>query len=108
MAVIPKTRPIFAMLDPITFPKEIKGYPSIAAWTLTNNSGAEVANETTVNPITILDKWNFKESATDERTKNSPPTTNNVNPNRMKTIFIYININSQRYYFIHIIGFLCI
>ena len=36
------------MLDPITFPKAISGKPSMAAFTLTIISGAEVAKETTV------------------------------------------------------------
>lgn len=80
IAVIPKTSPIFAIFEPITFPKEISENPFKAACKLTINSGAEVANETTVSPITIFDKFNLKESATEDRTKNSPPITNSVKP----------------------------
>ena len=58
----------------------IAGEPDRAACKLTNNSGAEVANDTTVIPIIILDILNLNDSATEERTKNSPPTTNNINP----------------------------
>lgn len=54
--------------------------PLMAACTLTNNSGNEVANETTVIPITSFDNFSLKESATDERTKNSPPITKSEKP----------------------------
>ncbi|GGD28321.1 hypothetical protein GCM10011368_32910 [Hyunsoonleella pacifica] len=56
------------------------GEPVNAACKLTNNSGAEVANDTTVIPITIFDILNLKESATEERTKYSPPITNKTKP----------------------------
>ena len=87
-AVIPKTNPIFAILLPITFPNEISLNPDNAAFKLTNNSGAEVAKETTVSPMTILDKCNLKESATEDLTKNSPPMTNKVSPKKMKSMLI--------------------
>ena len=89
IAVIPSTNPIFAMLDPITFPREISENPAKAACKLTNNSGAEVAKETTVNPIIILEILNLKEIATEDLTKNSPPTTNKTNPINMYSILIY-------------------
>ena len=79
-AVIPNTNPILAILEPIIFPKAISEYPLIAACKLTNNSGNEVANETTVIPITSFDNLNLNDKATEERTKNSPPTTNNNKP----------------------------
>lgn len=88
MAVIPRTKPILAILEPITFPKEISEKPESAACRLTNNSGAEVAKETTVSPITILEILSLKDSATEERTKNSPPTTNNTKPTNKKTMLI--------------------
>ena len=81
IAVKPNTIPILAILDPITFPNAISGDPSRAACKLTNSSGADVAKETTVIPITTLDKLNLNDRATDERTKNSPPITNRRSPN---------------------------
>ena len=83
IAVIPNTKPMFAILDPMTFPKAISEKPPNAACKLTNNSGAEVANETTVNPMIIFEILNLKEMATEDLTKNSPPTTNNTNPIKM-------------------------
>ena len=80
IAVIPNTKPIFAILEPITFPNAMSDAPCNAACKLTNNSGAEVANDTTVIPITSLEILNLKDNATEERTKNSPPTTNKINP----------------------------
>ena len=54
-AVIPSTRPIFAILDPIAFPIASVGDPSMDAITPTKISGAEVPTDTTVNPISILE-----------------------------------------------------
>ena len=54
-AVIPSTRPIFAILEPIAFPMASVGDPSIDAITPTKISGAEVPTDTTVSPIIILD-----------------------------------------------------
>ncbi|GAA4818213.1 hypothetical protein GCM10023330_28840 [Litoribaculum gwangyangense] len=71
---------MFAILEPTTLLIAIAGEPVRAACKLTNNSGAEVAKETTVIPITILEMLNLNDKATDERTKNSPPTTNNIKP----------------------------
>ena len=80
IAVIPKTKPILAILDPMIFPKEISENPSKAACKLTSNSGAEVAKDTTVSPITIREIFILKDKATEDRTKNSPPTTSKVSP----------------------------
>jgi hypothetical protein len=63
----------------------------MAACKLTNNSGKEVAKETTVNPITSFDNFNLNDNATEERTKYSPPTTNSRKPIIIKTILIKIN-----------------
>ena len=49
--VKPKTRAIFATLDPTTFPTTIKALPSIVAKRLVNISGAEVPKAITVEPI---------------------------------------------------------
>ena len=83
---------MFAILEPITFPKEISLAFSKAACILTKSSGAEVAKETTVNPITIFDNRNLNDKATEERTKNSPPITNNNKPRKTKSIETPIKI----------------
>ncbi|GAA0742067.1 hypothetical protein GCM10009431_13690 [Gaetbulibacter jejuensis] len=90
-----------AIFEPITFPKEISEEPSKAACKLTNNSGAEVAKDTTVIPITSLDNFNLNESATDERTKNSPPTTKSNNP-KITQITLIKTIFWRRYYLVSI------
>ena len=90
MAVIPKTKPMLAILDPITLPNEISEEPSKAACKLTKSSGADVAKETTVKPITSLEILNLNESATDERTRYSPPITKSIKPNTTKTKLIYV------------------
>ena len=95
IAVIPKTNPIFAILEPITFPKAISGAPSKAACKLTKSSGAEVAKDTTVIPITNFEIFNLKDNATEERTRNSPPTTNNNNPKITQTKLMTQNFNAN-------------
>ncbi len=90
IAVSPKTNPIFAIFDPMTFPNEISEKPLSAACKLTISSGIEVANETTVRPMTIFDKFNLNESPTAERTKYSPPITKRVKPRSIKTMLIYL------------------
>ena len=69
------------MLDPTTFPKDKSGKPSKAAFILTINSGAEVANETTVIPTTILGMESLKESATADFKSQLPPEMSNTSPN---------------------------
>jgi hypothetical protein len=88
IAVIPSTNPILAMFEPITFPREISLNPSRAACILTNNSGAEVAKETTVSPMIIFDNLSLKDKPIAARTKNSPPTTKSAKPAIIKTILI--------------------
>lgn len=95
MAVIPRTNPKLAILEPMMFPREISENPLRAACKLTSNSGAEVAKETTVNPITILDMLNLKDKATAALTRNSPPTTSKARPtriNKMLIIFFWAKI----------------
>ena len=89
-AVKPNTKPILAMLDPTTLFIAIAGEPVKAACKLTSNSGTDVAKDTTVIPMTILEILNLKEIATEDLTKNSPPTTNRINPKITKTILIKI------------------
>ena len=80
MAVIPNTNPMLAMFDPMTLLMAIAGESLIAALILTNNSGADVAKDTTVRPMTIFDMLNLKDNPTEALTRNSPPKTNSANP----------------------------
>ena len=89
MAVIPKTNPILAILDPITLPRAISVTPSKAACKLTNNSGADVANDTTVIPMTNFEILSLNESPTDALTKKSPPTTSAAKPTRTRNTLIF-------------------
>src|SRR5690554_1806280 len=88
IAVIPNTKPILAILEPITFPSAISGEPSKAACKLTKSSGAEVAKDTTVIPITSLEILNLRDKETEDRTKNSPPTTNKTKPKTIQSKLI--------------------
>ena len=90
--ISPRTKPIFAIFEPITLFIAIDGELFNAALTLTINSGSDVAKETTVIPITNLEILNFNDNATDDLTINSPPTTNKRKPKKMKIIFIYLII----------------
>jgi hypothetical protein len=92
MAVRPKTIPILAIFDPITLLIAIEEEPFTAALRLTKSSGREVANATTVIPITTLEILNFKEMAIDALTINSPPSTNKRNPKNIQNKVI-ISIN---------------
>ena len=71
--VMPNTRPKFAIFDPTTLPNARSGKPSKADFMLTISSGAEVARETTVIPITIFGMFNRKESATADFNSQLPP-----------------------------------
>src|SRR5690606_39190102 len=75
--------PILAIFEPMTFPREISENPLRAACRLTKSSGAEVAKDTTVRPITIFDNFSLKERATEDLTRNSPPTTSKARPIRI-------------------------
>lgn len=87
------------MFEPITLFKAIAGEPVKAAFKLTKSSGADVAKLTTVIPITILETFNLKDKATDERTKNSPPTTKSNNPKMIQNKLMQSKF-LRRYYFI--------
>ena len=84
-AVIPNTKPILAILEPTTLLMAIAGEPDKAAFKLTRSSGAEVAKETTVIPMTILEIFSLNDRATEDLTKNSPPTTNKIKPRITQT-----------------------
>ena len=78
--IIAKTNARFAMFDPITFPKAKSGNPETAAWMLTISSGAEVAKETTVIPITNREIFNPKDIATADFINQSPPFKRRIKP----------------------------
>ncbi|GAB1858755.1 hypothetical protein MHTCC0001_35950 [Flavobacteriaceae bacterium MHTCC 0001] len=80
---------MLAILDPTTLLIAIAGEPDKAACKLTNSSGAEVAKDTTVIPITIFDISNLKDKATEDLTRNSPPTTSKINPRITQRILIF-------------------
>tara|TARA_B100001175_G_scaffold14271_1_gene10897 strand:- start:179 stop:478 length:300 start_codon:yes stop_codon:yes gene_type:complete len=61
---VPKTNPRFAMFEPITFDIAISDEPFNAELRLINSSGAEVAKETTVSPMTTFDKFNLMDKST--------------------------------------------
>jgi hypothetical protein len=66
---VEKTSPIFAILEPITFEIDISLESFKAELILIKSSGAEVANDTTVNPITTLEILYFKDKLTDDFNK---------------------------------------
>jgi len=80
ITVIASTKERLAMLEPTTFPRAISEYPAIADWMLTINSGAEVAKETTVIPITAFGIDKFKERETEDFNNQSPPFIKSTNP----------------------------
>lgn len=82
IVVTPNTKPILAIFDPTTFPKEISEKPLRAACIETISSGADVENETTVSAIIIFEIFNLKDNATDDLTRYSPPITKAVKPNK--------------------------
>ena len=75
----------------MTFPKERSGKPSKAAFILTISSGAEVAKDATVIPMTILGIFNLSERATAAFNNQFPPKIKATNPN---TIYEASNIVS--------------
>ena len=79
---------MFAMLDPTTLLIAMAGEPDSAAFRLTNNSGVEVAKDTTVIPITNFEMRNLNDRATEALTKNSPPTTSKTKPSITQTTLI--------------------
>ena len=102
MAVTPSTKPILAILEPTTLLMAIAGDPDKAAFKLTNNSGADVAKETTVIPITIFEIESLKDKATEDFTKKSPPIIRETKPKIKKAILI-INYFVRRYNFSYVI-----
>ena len=71
---------MFAIFEPITLPNAIPEEPIKAAFKLTISSGIDVAKETTVSPIIILDIPNLVARSTDARRSQLPPITSKTNP----------------------------
>ena len=66
LEAVEKTSPILAMFDPITFEIAMSLELFKAELILIRSSGAEVAKDTTVKPITTLEILYFNESSTDD------------------------------------------
>lgn len=87
--VIARTKARLAMLEPTTFPRAISEYPERAAWILTINSGAEVAKDTTVIPITAFGIDKFSERDTEDFNNQSPPLIKSNKPTTIAINAIY-------------------
>ena len=66
---VEKTNPILAILEPITLDIEISLDSFRAELILIKSSGADVANETTVRPITTLEIPYLRDKSTDDFNK---------------------------------------
>ena len=96
--VSPKTKAIFAMLEPMTFPIAMPALPITAAFKLTNSSGAEVPKETTVIPIKNGETFSFLAKAVELFTNISPPINRNIIPIiRNKTTMNYISLTFSEF-----------
>ena len=73
IAVTARTKAILAILDPIILPYIIFVFPDIAAFKLTNNSGADVAKDKTVKPITKVEIPILNANDVAPFTRSSPP-----------------------------------
>ena len=71
-----------AIFDPITLPIAISGWPVKAEYTLTISSGADVAKDTTVKPITTIETLILIARATEPLTKKSPPSRRSTSPKK--------------------------
>jgi len=87
---MPKTSPIFAILEPITLFIAIEGDPLRAALTLTKSSGSDVAKATTVMPITSFERFSFKDNDIEDLIINDPPINNNIKPVNIQSKFVII------------------
>ena len=65
----PRTRPKFAIFEPITLEMAISLEFFKTELMLIKSSGAEVAIETTVRPITTFDILNFNDKSTEDFNK---------------------------------------
>ena len=94
-ATNPRIIPRLKIFEPTTLPTDIAASPDKAAETVTANSGADVANATTVNPITNSDKPNFFAILDAETTILTAPPHK---PRMHKTIIPICNTTVKFYY----------
>lgn len=84
MAVMPRTSPIFEILDPITLPIARSGIPCKSALILTKSSGADVPNETIVIPINKGDILKYFARELPPRIRILPKNNNKTIPDNIK------------------------
>ena len=84
-AAMPRMSRMFPMLDPTTLPTAIPGEPMEAAWSEVTSSGAEVPKPTRVRPMTMGDSPAARATATEPRTRNSPPMSRPIRPTATST-----------------------
>jgi len=78
----PRISPMFAMFDPIIFPKTKPVTLLLIAEIEVNNSGADVAIDTTVNPTRIGGMPRLVARSFDESDSKSPVLTKMITPNK--------------------------
>ena len=93
--VMAKTNARLAILEPITFPKAKSEWPDKEDCKLTMSSGAEVAKETTVIPMTILGTRMLRDSETAAFINHSPPLIRSMSPEMIARNSICQNIRSK-------------
>ena len=91
IALTPNTKPTLAILDPTTLPIANEGLFSKTAIRLTNNSGKDVPNATTVKPITSFEIPNLFEILTPPLIIHSAPNYSNKEPTINDKILISIS-----------------
>lgn len=92
-ATTPTINPIFAIAEPMAFPKAIPESPIMLAVAETTNSGNVVATLTRVAPMTILGMREMRAMVTLESTNKSPPLAIITKPNAHKSTFRAIAMN---------------
>ncbi len=79
-AVIPRIKPMLAILDPSALPIDRPGFPDQAAMPETSNSGADVPKPTTVKPMIIGETPRLRDIAAAPMTKRSAPQMRTIRP----------------------------
>ncbi len=92
-AVMPSTRPILVILEPIALPSPIAGLPDQAAIPETSISGAEVPKPTMVRPMMRGEIPRLRAVAEAPITKRSAPQINRAKPIMMAAIEVSIFVD---------------
>ena len=79
-AVMDKTNPMLAILEPITLPTETSWNPLKAAFKLTTSSGKEVAKDIMTIPTNKEENLKIFDNIVEPLTKRSPPKANKITP----------------------------